>query len=165
MNWSDLNIDIPRGKISGQVYTICPQCSHERRKKNAKCLSVNLDEGVYNCQHCHWKGSIRKKQYVLPKWENKTSLSESLVDWFLQRNITQEVLTEMQISQGSVFMPQVGKEVGVVCFNYFREGRLVNIKYRDRDKNFRMFKDAELILYNLDGIHGQKEIFITEGEC
>lgn len=165
MTWNDLNITIPQGRISGQVYTTCPNCSHERKKKTAKCLSVNLDSGLWNCKNCNWKGSLNKKVYALPKWENKTDLSDSLVEWFSQRNIGQEVLKEMKISQTSIFMPQINQTVGCLCFNYFRDGKLINVKYRDRNKNFRLHKDAELILYNLDGINGQKEIFITEGEC
>ncbi len=165
MTWEELNIDIPRGRTTGQVYTTCPQCSHERKKKTGKCLSVNLDSGVFNCKNCYWKGALNKKVYVLPKWENKTVLSDSLVEWFLHRNIGQDVIMEMKITQGSIFMPQVNQTVGCLCFNYFREGHLINVKYRDRNKNFRLHKDAELILYNLDGITGQKEIFITEGEC
>jgi putative DNA primase/helicase len=38
--------------------TICPQCSHARRKKRDRCLSVLIDgRGVrWNCHHCGWKG-------------------------------------------------------------------------------------------------------------
>lgn len=164
MTWDDLNIEIPRGKTTGQVYTICPKCSHDRRKKNNKCLGVNLDLGVYHCNHCEWKGSINKKQYVQPKWENKTNLPDSVVEWFQSRNITSETLAEMKITTANVFMPQKNENVGAVCFNYFRDGVLVNIKYRDREKNFRMVKDAEKIFYNLDGIKDQNEIWIVEGE-
>lgn len=165
MTFADHNINIPQGRISGQVYTVCPECSHERKKKNGKCLSVNIDLGIWNCKNCNWKGSLHKKQYAQPKWENKTALPESLVEWFLQRNIGQEVLKLMKVSSETIWMPQVEANRGCVGFNYFRGGKLVNVKYRDREKNFRMFKDAELIFYNLDGIAGQKEIFITEGEC
>lgn len=165
MTFADVDISIPPGRVAGQVYTTCPQCSHERKKKNAKCLSVNIDQGIWNCKNCQWKGSLNKKVYALPKWENRTELSDKVVDWFLQRNINQDVLRLMKITQSTIWMPQINETVGVICFNYFREGHLVNVKYRDRNKNFRLFKDAELILYNLDGITGQKEIFITEGEC
>lgn len=158
-------IEIPFGKTTGQISTTCPRCSADRKKKKNKCLGVNLDLGVWHCNHCNWSGSIFKKQYVLPVWENKTALPDSLVEWFLQRNIGQQVLQDMKVTQATVWMPQVNKYVGAVCFNYFREGKLINIKYRDRDKHFRLVKDAELIFYNLDAITGQKEIFITEGEC
>lgn len=165
MTYSDLNIEVPPGRTTGQVYTKCPNCSSDRKKKNQKCLGVNLDLGIYHCNHCGWKGTINDKKYDRPKWENKTDLPESIVEWFLKRNIGQDVLRELKISVGQIWMPQCESEKKVMCFNYFREGQLINIKYRDSDKNFRMHKDAELILYNLDGITNQETIYITEGEC
>lgn len=166
MDFSDFGIEIPTNKVAGQVYTICPKCSHERKKKTAKCLGVNLDEGVWHCNHCEWSGSIKRnaKRYVRPKFENKTTLSEKLVDWFLQRNITQDTLVRMKITEGLEFMPQAGEKRSVICFNYFRDGKLVNVKYRDAEKNFKMVKDAELIFYNLDGIKGKDTAYIVEGE-
>ena len=41
---------------SGQEKTKCPECSPNRRKKADPCLSVNIDEGIWNCHHCGWKG-------------------------------------------------------------------------------------------------------------
>lgn len=162
--YEQYGIEVPFGKSTGQVYTTCPQCSEGRKKKKDKCLGVNLDQGIWHCNHCDWKGSIHKKQYVTPKWENRTTLSDSLLEWFLKRNIGADVLNDMKVTQETHWMPQVQSNRGVVGFNYFRDGKLVNVKYRDRDKNFTFIKDAELILYNLDGIFGQKEIYITEGE-
>lgn len=165
MTYDELGIEIPFGKSTGQVYTTCPKCSQDRKKKKDKCLGVNLDKGIWHCTHCEWKGTIHKKQYALPKWENKTALPDSLLEWFQQRNVSQDTLIEMKVSFDTVFMPQDEARKGVMCFNYFRDGKFVNVKYRTRDKHFRLYKDAELIFYNLDGITGQKEIYITEGEC
>lgn len=163
MTFSDYDIDTGR-RLSGQVMTTCPRCSHERRKKNDKCLSVNIDKGVWMCHHCHWSGSLTKKQYSLPKWENQTILSDKVVEWFLTRNIKQETLIEMGISEKSEYMPQVQSERKVVCFPYFREKVVVNVKYRTSDKHFKMHKDAELIFYNLDGLKDEEECIIVEGE-
>lgn len=163
-NYEQYGIDIPFGKSTGQVYITCPKCSEDRKKKKDKCLGVNLDSGVWHCVHCDWKGSIHRKQYVLPKWENKTELPDSILEWFQSRNITSETLNQMKISYSTIWMPQVEKNVGAICFNFFRDGQLINVKYRDRDKNFRLVKDAEKIFYNLDGIKNQKEIWIVEGE-
>jgi twinkle protein len=166
MTYADFNIETPPGRTTGQIYTKCPQCSHDRKKKNIKCLGVNLDQEIWHCNHCGWKGSLRKKQqqYALPKWENKTGLSDKMLEWFQKRNISQETLLKMQVTEGTEWMPQVQTERKVICFNYFREGQLVNIKFRDGEKNFKMVKDAELIFYNLDGIKGQKKVYIVEGE-
>ena len=49
-------------------------------------------------------------------------------------------------------MPQVQRERNTIQFNYYKDNDLINIKYRDGDKNFKLVKDAERILYGLDDI-------------
>ena len=61
-------------------------------------------------------------------------------------------------------MPKANKETTAICFNYYRNGELVNIKYRAAQKDFKLEKDAELIFYNLDSIKDEKTVFIVEGE-
>ena len=36
----------------------CRKCSHTRKKKNDKCLSVNEAKGTFYCHHCHWTGNL-----------------------------------------------------------------------------------------------------------
>lgn len=166
--YANYGITIPHGKYAGEVQTTCPQCSHTRKKKTDKCLSINLDKRVWRCNHCEWRGALKTerdvKVYVKPVWKNKTELSERLVKWFEKRGISQKTLLEAQISEGVEFMPQVSKECNTVQFNYFKDGVLTNIKYRTAEKHFKLYKDAELILYNLDGIKDQRECYIVEGE-
>src|SRR5206468_8203263 len=49
---------IPRAGNKAAYLAICPECSHLRRKKHQKCLSVLIDgKGVrWNCHHCQWIG-------------------------------------------------------------------------------------------------------------
>jgi twinkle protein len=61
-------------------------------------------------------------------------------------------------------MPQTKAEEDVICFNYFREEELINIKFRGRRKIFKLATNAELIFYHLDGIKDKSECVITEGE-
>lgn len=116
----------------------------------------------------------KAKVYVKPPpFKNITELSDGVVKWFTDdRKISQTTLKKLKITDGKEWMPD-GKHNGkpiaagerfVMKFNYFRNGELVNIKYRDSAKIFKMFKDAELILYNLDSVIGAKECFWTEGE-
>jgi hypothetical protein len=41
----------------------CPQCSHTRKKRGAKCLSIRIDadgEGAtWYCNHCEWSDGVR----------------------------------------------------------------------------------------------------------
>lgn len=147
----------------------CPACSDDRKagNKNKKCFSYNADTGLGNCQNCGiavYRKDENRKTYSRPAWTNSTSLPEKVVEWFQQRNIKQETLIAMKVTSETQFMPQVAAERNVICFNYFREGQLINVKYRDGQKNFKMVKDAEKIFYNIDGIKNQSSAYIVEGE-
>lgn len=166
MTFSEYGINIPAGRISGEVQMTCPKCSHTRKKKQDKCLSVNLDKKTWYCHHCQWSGGLKLKmevvKYEVPEWSNNTELPDSVLKWFESRRISAETLVKMKVTAGTEFKPQIGKEVNVIQFNYFVDGQLKNIKYRDGAKNFKLYKGAELVLYNLDAI--EDEVWIVEGE-
>lgn len=158
------------------VRLICPKCSHTRKKSRDKILAWNNQESVGFCHNCQTSfymekpyeyKSVENRDYKRPVWENNTDISDRVVKWFEERKISQFTLRHMKVTDSIEWMPQKegkGKDVGVICFNYFRDGELVNVKYRDRNKNFKFYKDAELILYNIDNIVGKDEIIIVEGE-
>lgn len=156
---------------SATVHT-CPECSHTRKKKTDKCLKIYWDTGLAECFHCgvllqlhtYKKKSVTEKIYTRPKWKNETKLSDSVVNWFESRGISQHVLRVMRISEGKEWMPQTRKEENTIQFNYFRDRELINVKYRDARKNFKMYKDAQKIFYNIDAIKYSTECIIVEGE-
>jgi len=133
MQYSDYNINIPYNKTTGEVQTTCPSCSHERKKKTDKCLSVNLDKQTWFCHHCSYKGAlgkIVKTEYKVPQWANKTQLSNDVVRYFESRKISQPTLLKYKITEGLEWMPKSAKEINTIQFNYFRDSQLVNVKYR-----------------------------------
>ena len=151
---------------AGEIKTICPACSHHRKNKSEKCLSVNIDLGVFNCHHCDFKGSVNSKPqkiYTKPlaRLEN---LSKKALSFFEGRGISNDTTLRMKVTESSEWMPQHEREVVCICFNYFKNGELVNIKFRGPDKAFKLSKDSELVLYNLDSINGEKTAVIVEGE-
>lgn len=161
---------LPLKKISGEEASICPECSEHRKKKTLKCFSFNHEKQAGRCGHCQITLVIKrefepKREYKRPEWKNNTNLSDGLIKWFESRFITQDTVKHFKITEGPEWMPQVQKEVNTVQFNYFRDGVLVNTKYRDGFKNFKMYSGAELILYNLDSIKDSEEVIIVEGEC
>ena len=156
---------------NGENLMLCPVCSHERKKKTLKCFSYNLNKNAGRCNHCGVvlvqksdKPEFVKTVYKKPIWTNKTNISNKALQWFESRKITQGVINELKVSEGVCFMPQIAKETNTIQFNYFKLGELVNIKYRDGAKHFKLFKDGELIFYNLDAAINSKEIIIVEGE-
>jgi twinkle protein len=167
--YSNYGITIPQGKYAGEVQTTCPKCSSERKKKTDKCLSINLDKKVWRCNHCEWRGNLKamveeKKVYQKPTWKNKTDLSDNLIKFFEKRGISQKTLLGARICEGLEYMPQTQKECNTIQFNYFKEGVLINVKYRTAEKHFKLYKDAELIFYNIDSLQDEKECYIVEGE-
>jgi hypothetical protein len=44
----------------GTIYQTCLECSHARRKKRARCLSITIDadRAVFWCHHCEIKGVV-----------------------------------------------------------------------------------------------------------
>lgn len=157
-------------KQTGEESLRCPACSDERKKSRLKCLGWSHQKNVGRCNHCeaifYLKPQRRQvkmqRTFVRPKWNNKTELSNKLVKWFEGRCISQGTLKQMKITEGIEYMSNT--EVNTIQFNYFCEGELLNIKYRSGSKLFKMVKDAEIILYNLDAIKETNEVIITEGE-
>lgn len=155
---------------NGKNYTPCPSCSPSRKKSKDKCLDYNTSLNVGYCSHCEerfvkYKPHEKKVEYKLPEWDNKTELSDNAAKWFEdKRLISQDVLMKMGICTKSVYMPQLSKEMTCVCFPFFKDGQVVNVKYRDGKKNFKLESGAELIWYNYDAIKRNKEIIICEGE-
>ena len=161
MDFHDYGIELRSS--SGQEKTKCPQCSPNRRKGNDPCLSVNIDEGVWNCHHCNWKGSLKEKKthvpqviapIVKPQETPKTDLPSEVITWFKDRGISEDV----------VISEKIGYNNRWIQFPFYKEGEIVNIKSRTADKKFRQEKNAEKCFYRFDHMQGMEAIIITEGE-
>ena len=158
----------------GKKQGTCPLCSHTRKPKNqkAKCASYDWERGLGTCHNCNTSFQLhtykRKgnadKVYVKPKAIEYKEPDSKVVEWFKTRGISQETLADLKVSEGPEYMPQTGKTENAIKFNYFMGGDLVNIKYRDGRKNFKLFKGAEKVFYNIDSIVGYEYCIIVEGE-
>lgn len=167
----DFGIEI-QGR-TGEVRVTCPQCSEQRKKKTERCLAVNTDEGVWNCHHCGWTGTLKesrgenvvslKTAYRKPEYQAPSNLPEEVLAWFSSRGISEQTLAKARIGYGSIYMPQLGGEANAVQFPYYRGDEVVNIKYRDGRKNFRMVSGAERVLYGLNDILAGS-LIVVEGE-
>ncbi|MCV6901004.1 hypothetical protein OE165_28630, partial [Escherichia coli] len=62
------------------------------------------------------------------------------------------------------WMPQTTQEENCIAFDYFFNDELINTKFRDGKKNFKLVKDAEKILYNLDSVKNSNYVIFVEGE-
>ena len=164
-SFNDLNIDVGN-KTTGKIKTQCPKCSATRKNKRDKCLSVDVEKGLYNCHNCGYSGTTKfqqKPDYIKPQ-TIKLNLSKGLIDWFGKRGISEPTLAHWKIGESIEYFPQVGKKRTAVNFNYYRKNELINVKYRDAEKNFKMVSGAELVFYGLDNIVEMDTVYIVEGE-
>ena len=160
--------------IVGKKEGVCPLCSSNRKPQNrkAKCAMYYWERGLGTCMNCNEVFQLhtfkRKggndKVYNKPKQIANPLLSNKVIKWFEGRGISNNTLVKMKITEGKEFMPQTGKEENTIQFNYFINNELINIKYRDGKKNFKLVKGAEKIFYNIDSTVGHDYMVIVEGE-
>jgi len=157
----------------GKTQGICPLCSHTRKPENkkAKCASYDWERGLGTCHNCdtsfqlhtYQRKGASEKVYARPQVEfNPTSTK--VEQWFEQRGISKQTLTDLRVGEGQEFMPQTGKSENTIQFNYYMGDQLINIKYRDGRKHFKLYKGAEKVFYNINSIVGYDACVIVEGE-
>lgn len=190
LDFEKFGIDVTRlNRNATNAKTFCPQCRDTRHNKSDKSLSVNMQTGMFKCHHCGFSGCaavptdrekrewmerqpwfrpapIRRKpqEWKRPVPKPHAPMSDRALAWFAGRGISRATLEAFKVTEGMEWMPQKNGQANTVQFNYYRDGVLVNVKYRTGDKCFKMVKDAEKIPYNADGIRDTKECIITEGE-
>lgn len=155
-----------------RVRSICPFCNERRSNKKDKCLSIDTESGAYYCHYCNAKGYFKSKldetlskdrklykpkkmNFVKPKAKNKEMeqvFADQFLQYFQERGISKETLIKARVTQETEFMPQVGRKIGCMAFNYYLDGELINIKHRTRNKDFKLVSGAKLIPYNIDSI-------------
>ena len=163
------------GLEEGKTQGVCPLCSIDRKPSNqkTKCSSYDWERGLGTCHNCNStfqlhtyerKGSS-EKEYVRPTEVNITPVENTRVeDWFKSRGISKKSIQDLKISEGKEWMPQTQQAENTIKFNYFMGGQLINIKYRDARKNFKLYKGAEKVFYNINNIVGYDTCIIVEGE-
>jgi len=158
----------------GKKQGVCPLCSPDRKPKNqkAKCASYDWERGLGTCHNCDKSFQLHTYQrkgkaervYVKPEPYVVQEPGTKVEEWFKTRGISKSTLDDLKISEGPEYMPQTGKTENVIKFNYFMGGKLTNVKYRDGRKNFKLYKGAEKVFYNIDSIVGYEYCVLVEGE-
>ena len=153
----------------------CPLCSSDRQPKNqkAQCASYDWERGLGTCHNCdtsfqlhtYQRKGASERVYVRPDAiEQFDDVSTNVETWFGTRGISKQTLQALQVTEGQEWMPQTSKMENTIQFNYFMGDQLINVKYRDGRKNFKLYKGAEKVFYNINSIVGYDECIIVEGE-
>ena len=158
----------------GKSQGTCPLCSSSRKPENrkAKCASYDWERGLGTCHNCdnsfqlhtYKRKGRAERDYIKPEVQKVKAVVDKTLEWFNTRGISKDTLDELKVSTGKEYMPQTGKPENTIQFNYYVGGELTNIKYRDARKNFKLYKGAEKVFYNIDSIVGHKDCIIVEGE-
>ena len=161
----------------GKTQGVCPWSNTCRQPKNhkKKCSSYDWERGLGTCHNCnktyqlhtYQRKGATDKDYVRPVDPPKEEFNiprTKVAEWFKTRGISTDTLIDLQVSEGSEYMPQTGKTENTIKFNYYVGDQLINIKYRDGRKNFKLYKGAEKVFYNINSIVGYDSCVITEGE-
>lgn len=184
----DITFDPTKANSKGETYIVCPICSPGRKSEHQKekkfAVNVRKDPSPWRCNHCGEAGYILTEEYIarekikpLTKNYNYLSIDDNLTKWFWEkRKLSIETLRHFDITASMEPMMQQRVKAGqeaqrgkwitrkAINFKYKKDGILVNIKFRDPSKNFKMISGASLIPFNMDAIKNAKEAVIVEGE-
>ena len=166
---------------------LCP--FHNEKTPSFK---VSASKGIYKCFGCGKSGDavqflidhermnyIEAIKFIAGKYniaiEEETNeyqkpqqrlelLQPDTIKYFESRGISNNTLLRLKVTECIEWMPKANAEVKTVCFNYYKDDELVNIKFRAKDKDFKLAKNAELIFYNLDALKDESTAIIVEGE-
>jgi twinkle protein len=169
-----------RRYVDGDQKLVCPKCSHTRKHRSDPCLSVTIegDRALWKCHHCGWSGAVsdrederrtggRMRRPAAPVKPTKTpgDPTPAVLQWLVKRGISEATARRNRVGAQRAYIPALGAEVDCIAFPYFRDGQLVNVKFRALSKKaFAQVKDAETILYGLDDIADTKSAIFVEGE-
>ena len=147
---------------------LCPVCSATRKNKSDPCLSVTYtnDAVLYKCHNCDFKGAVfyrskyeKTRTYRKPRAPAVNEQNKSLVLFFEKRGISKAILDKYGVSLS---------DKGEIILPYYKDGELVNIKYRldlvTGKKEFRQEKDTEKTLFGMDLVKDTDTLIWVEGE-
>lgn len=161
----------PRTHGDGDQKLACPRCSHTRRKRSDPCLSLAIDgdRAVWHCHHCGWSGAVNERERKSTRRQNARpatpirptkapdQATAAVLAWLAKRGVSEATIQRNRVGVSREYIPELRAKVDCIAFPYFRDGELVNIKYRAlAEKAFAQVKGAEKILYGLDDIADTK---------
>jgi twinkle protein len=106
---------------------------------------------------------FKGKEYKKPV-QRLEKIDTRFIEWFEKRGISNNTLLRFNITQSFEYMFKAEKEVTAICFNYYQNNELVNIKFRAANKDFKLNGGSKLVFYNIDSIKDEKTAYIVEGE-
>ncbi|MDX9913922.1 MAG: hypothetical protein RBS77_05065 [Candidatus Moranbacteria bacterium] len=181
MTFAELGIEERPGKV--RYSTICPQCSHLRKKKTDPCLTVNNepDNRWYKCWNCGWSGNLDILDKYKKVQENSRMpkqlpeiYSQEVMEYWKRRGIDYRICVKEKIFE----YPFGRDKRPVLGFPTYINLTLVNVKYlnirwqegSEGPKWWQMSKDhgTNIIPWGLQSFQFEEDkpkvVIWTEGE-
>lgn len=162
-------IELKAGRV------VCPHCSQDRKKSTSKDMTVSTkDDGtvVYFCHHCFASGSeknnlvlIKEKKLPVAITVEQTSLQVAHYSYLKSRGISKNTADKMKLFGADKFFAKLEKNSDSIGFPYYREGKLVAVKYRSfPEKAFTQDAGGAHDFFGIDNLEKGQPIIIVEGE-
>lgn len=153
---------------SEHISTQCPECLKTRSNNSGKPLEIYVHQNIFVCQHCGFTGSINhshksEKMISLNEKSFTTDIPKKIIEWFEKSNISKHTLEEFKIGYQRVYMPKTEDSTFCIMYPYYKNDKLVNIKFEDSKGNTRLINRADVSFFNVNNINGT-DIYITESE-
>ena len=160
----------------GQHKIKCPSCSHSRKNKTDKTLSLKIEQDkiLFQCWHCNQQGIVplaervekinRVETMSVAKNVEKTPLTGAALSWLESRGISQETADKAGLVSTNAWIQALGKETECIMFPYTNEGQEYAYKVRSIEgKGFRC-NGAPQTFFNLESVQRNDDLIICEGE-
>ena len=151
-------------KTGPNLIGLCPFHSEK-----TPSFTVSESRGIYKCFGCGKSGDVIQfltdhnglnyiqaikfiaEKYNIPIEEDtKTyerpverleNLHPDTIKYFETRGISNNTILRFKITECLEWMPKTNAETRAICFNYYKDETLVNIKFRAKDKDFKLAKN------------------------
>jgi len=156
----------------------CPYCSSDRKKSNTKDMTVTVQSDgaiLYHCHHCSANGSLQPKQtqpklYKVKQMPVAITVEQSALqpyhyEYLATRGISQSTADKMGLFGADKYFAKLEKNSDAIAFPYYREGKLVAVKYRSfPEKAFTQDAGGAHDFFGIDNLVKGEPIVIVEGE-
>lgn len=163
-------------KGSGQHKIVCPSCGPDRKKKNDRTLSLNIqqDKVLYQCWHCQQQGIIpleermpnirQQEQKVVAQKIQTEDLTVDSLNFLKQRGISRDTAETAGIKSSRQYIRSAEAEVDVIVFPYKNKGQKYAEKLRWTGGKGFSCNGAPATLWNIDNVQTNDDMIICEGE-
>ena len=162
-------------KGRGQFKIACPSCGPERKKKNDRTLSLNVeqDKVLYHCWHCQQQGIVPMEERVIKEREHvkvvaqklKTDiLSAESIAFLKSRGISRDTAEAVGLRSARVFIRAAEEIVDTVVFPYKNKGAQYAEKLRWSGGKGFACNGAPGTFWNIDNVQTNDDMIICEGE-